>query len=76
MFHPYALCVADDGSLTPAVLQEALAADAAVVVAYHPPIFGKLTRLTLGVPLQRTLLEAAAHGISGPPSPPSPPRPL
>jgi dinuclear metal center YbgI/SA1388 family protein len=50
--------------LTPAVLEEAIAAQAAVVVAYHPIIFSGLKRLTLDNPTQSTVLRAIANGIS------------
>ncbi|KAH7338634.1 GTP cyclohydrolase 1 type 2/Nif3 [Rhizoctonia solani] len=50
--------------LTPAVVEEALANDTGVIVAYHPPIFSGLKSLTLTNPLQRSLLRCAAEGIS------------
>ncbi|EUC53532.1 NIF3 (NGG1p interacting factor 3) [Rhizoctonia solani AG-3 Rhs1AP] len=50
--------------LTPAVVDEALANDTGVIVAYHPPIFSGLKSLTLSNPLQRSLLRCAAEGIS------------
>ncbi|KAG5340517.1 hypothetical protein C0989_001327 [Termitomyces sp. Mn162] len=50
--------------LTTAVLNEAIAKDASVIVSYHPPIFRGLKALTLKTPLQSTLLQCAAHGIS------------
>lgn len=49
---------------TPDVLSEALSAKTSVVVAYHPPIFRPLQSLTLSNPLQRSLLQCAANGIS------------
>ncbi|KAG6873073.1 hypothetical protein C0995_003381 [Termitomyces sp. Mi166 len=51
-------------SLTTAVLNEAIANDASVIVSYHPPIFRGLKALTLKTPLQLSLLQCAAHGIS------------
>ncbi|KAG6829103.1 hypothetical protein H0H92_005645 [Tricholoma furcatifolium] len=51
-------------SLTTAVLEEAIAQDASVVLSYHPPIFKGLQSLTLKVPLQSSLLQCAAQGIS------------
>lgn len=51
-------------SLTTAVLNEAIASNASVIVSYHPPIFRGLKTLTLKTPLQSTLLQCAAHGIS------------
>ncbi|KDN39296.1 hypothetical protein RSAG8_08931, partial [Rhizoctonia solani AG-8 WAC10335] len=50
--------------LTSAVVEEALANDTGVIVAYHPPIFSSLKSLTLSNPLQRSLLRCAAEGIS------------
>lgn len=50
--------------LTPAVVEEALANDTGVIVAYHPPIFSGLKSLTLTNPLQGSLLRCAAEGIS------------
>ena len=35
-----------------------------MIVSYHPPIFAGLKSLTLGTPLQGTLLRCAAAGIS------------
>ncbi|KAG6891626.1 hypothetical protein C0992_001311 [Termitomyces sp. T32_za158] len=50
--------------LTTAVLDEAIASDASVIISYHPPIFRGLKALTLKTPLQSSLLQCAAHGIS------------
>lgn len=50
--------------LTEPVLDEALASGADLVVAYHPPIFAPLKRLTQGEAGQRTILRAAAAGIA------------
>ena len=49
--------------LTEAVLDEALAVEADCVVAYHPPLFNSLKRLTLSDPKQRILLRAVAAGL-------------
>ena len=51
-------------SLTPAVVEEALATPTSLIVSYHPPIFKPLTALTLSNPLQASLLRCAAAGIS------------
>lgn len=50
--------------LTEQVLEEALAFDADVIVAYHPAIFSGLKRLTQAVPLSRRILKLASAGIS------------
>ncbi len=50
--------------LTEAVLEEALAADVQLIVAYHPPIFGGLKRLTASAPLQRVVLRCAERGVA------------
>ncbi|KAJ3742894.1 NGG1p interacting factor 3 [Lentinula detonsa] len=50
--------------LTTAVVDESIAAEASLIVAYHPTIFGALKSFTLGNPLQASLLRCAAHGIS------------
>lgn len=50
--------------LTTKVVSEALAKDTSVIVAYHPPIFSGLKSLTLSNPLQSSLLQCAAKGIS------------
>lgn len=44
--------------LTAAVYAEARAAGAELIVAYHPPVFGGLKRLTPDRPLTRVLLQA------------------
>ncbi len=49
--------------LTEAVYAEARAAGAGLIVAYHPPIFGGLKRLTPDTPLTRTLLRAVTDGV-------------
>lgn len=50
--------------LTPAVMDEAIAKEAAVIVAYHPIIFSGLKKLSLTVPTQCTVMRAIANGIS------------
>jgi dinuclear metal center YbgI/SA1388 family protein len=50
--------------LTTPVLQESLAKDASVIIAYHPAIFRGLQSITLSNPLQSSLLKCAASGIS------------
>lgn len=50
--------------LTEAVLDEALEAGARLVVAYHPPIFGGLTRLTRAAPAERVVLRCVASGVA------------
>ncbi|KAJ1988694.1 hypothetical protein H4R33_002331 [Dimargaris cristalligena] len=51
--------------LTPAVLHEAVADPrVGAIVAYHPPIFRGLKRLTRADPKQNILLTCAAKGIS------------
>lgn len=54
------LCTVD---FTEAVLDEALAGGADLVVSYHPPIFRGLKRLIALDPIQRTLLRAARAGL-------------
>lgn len=49
--------------LTWAVLQEALAARADVIVAYHPPIFGGVKRIVPSDPKSRVLGEVLARDI-------------
>lgn len=51
-------------SLTPAVVEEALASATSLIVSYHPPIFKPLASITLATPLQASLLRCAAAGIS------------
>ena len=58
---PFASC---PHSLTPGVVEEALATPTSLIVAYHPPIFKPLASLTLANPLQASLLRCAAAGIS------------
>ncbi len=50
--------------LTAAVLDEARAGGANMIVAYHPPIFDPLRSLTDRDPRQRVLLESARAGIA------------
>ncbi|MBL8746867.1 MAG: Nif3-like dinuclear metal center hexameric protein [Phycisphaerae bacterium] len=50
--------------LTPAVLQEAVALRADAIVAYHPPIFTPLKRLTAHSPRSTTLLHLIEHKIA------------
>jgi dinuclear metal center YbgI/SA1388 family protein len=50
--------------LTESVLEEAVARGAQMVVAYHPPIFEPLKRLTDDRPRERLLLEAAQAGLA------------
>ncbi len=54
------LCI----DLTEAVLDEAIAHRTQLVVAYHPPIFTPLTRLTTQDPKQRIILRVARKGIA------------
>ncbi|KJA28328.1 hypothetical protein HYPSUDRAFT_33675 [Hypholoma sublateritium FD-334 SS-4] len=50
--------------LTSAVLAESLSKDASIIVTYHPTIFQGLKSITLSNPLQNSLLQCAAQGIS------------
>lgn len=50
--------------LTEPVLREARDARAGMIVAYHPPIFEPLSRLTDATARQRIVLEAARAGIA------------
>jgi dinuclear metal center YbgI/SA1388 family protein len=50
--------------LTHAVLDEAIGAKADVIVAYHPPIFGGLKRLTRRSPGQHLMIRIIEAGIS------------
>jgi dinuclear metal center YbgI/SA1388 family protein len=54
------LCI----DLTPAVLAEAITQKASLIVAYHPPIFEPIQRLTADDAKGRILLDAAAHHLS------------
>src|ERR1700733_10337929 len=51
-------------SLTTSVLEEALRNDTSVIISYHPPIFKSIKSLTLFNPIQVSLLQCAAQGIS------------
>lgn len=53
------LCI----DLTSPVLDELLAAEVDLVIAYHPPIFGGLRRLVEAHPRDRTLLRAIRAGL-------------
>jgi dinuclear metal center YbgI/SA1388 family protein len=50
--------------LTEAVLEEAVAAKASAVVAYHPPIWEAMKRLTDATPKERVVCAAVAHDIA------------
>ncbi len=50
--------------LTRAVLDEAIAAKAGAIVAYHPPIFEPLKKLTADTPHHRVLLDAVRAGLA------------
>jgi dinuclear metal center YbgI/SA1388 family protein len=50
--------------LTPAVLDEAIAARASMIVAYHPPIWNPLKRITCESVPERTVLRAIRAGIA------------
>ncbi len=50
--------------LTEAVLDEALEAGVDLVVAYHPPVFSGLKRLTSQAPLERVVLRCVAEGVA------------
>jgi len=53
--------------LTPAVLAEALTSTlnpTSLIISYHPPIFKPITSLTSANPLQSSLLQCVAQGIS------------
>jgi putative NIF3 family GTP cyclohydrolase 1 type 2 len=51
-------------SLTSSVLSESVEKDSSIIVAYHPTIFNALKSFTLSNPLQTSLLNCAAQGIS------------
>jgi dinuclear metal center YbgI/SA1388 family protein len=50
--------------LTERVMQEAIAMKAGAVIAYHPPIFEPLARVTDATPRQRVILHALEHRIA------------
>jgi len=51
-------------SLTASVLAESLAHSTALLIAYHPPLFKPVSRLTLDTPLHSALLKLACGGVS------------
>lgn len=50
--------------LTPEVMAECLEKNVEVILAYHPPLFRPMKRLTLQDPKQRIILQAAVAGMS------------
>ncbi|CAJ1021762.1 NIF3 (NGG1p interacting factor 3), putative [Leishmania lindenbergi] len=50
--------------LTPEVMEECLEKKVEVILAYHPPLFRPVKRLTLQDPKQRIILQAASAGMS------------
>lgn len=50
--------------LTPEVMEECIAQNVEVILAYHPPIFSPMKRLTVHDPKQRILLQAVRAGMS------------
>ena len=54
------LCI----DLTEPVMSEALRLGVDLIVAYHPPIFGGLKRLTQSRGLERSLIQAVAKGVA------------
>ncbi len=50
--------------LTEAVLEEALTVKASGVIAYHPPIFKPLKRITADSPKERVVMRAARAGLA------------
>lgn len=50
--------------LTEAVLEEAFRLHAGAIIAYHPPIFEPLARVTDASPRQRIILRALQHGVA------------
>ncbi|MBY0260813.1 MAG: Nif3-like dinuclear metal center hexameric protein, partial [Phycisphaerales bacterium] len=50
--------------LTERVLEEAIQAKVGAIVAYHPPIFEPLARVTNATPRQRVVLRAIEHKIA------------
>ncbi|MBI1190138.1 MAG: Nif3-like dinuclear metal center hexameric protein [Tepidisphaera sp.] len=50
--------------LTERVLEEAIGAKAGAIIAYHPPIFEPLNRVTSATPRQRVVLRAIEHQIA------------
>ena len=50
--------------LTPSVLAEALSIEAGAIVAYHPPLFTPIKRITTDTARGRTLLRCLEAGIA------------
>lgn len=50
--------------LTPAVMDQCLAENVEVIVAYHPPIFMPMKKLTTSNPKQNIILNCIANGMS------------
>ncbi len=50
--------------LTERVMAEAIGMKAGAIIAYHPPIFEPLTRITDATPRQRVILRALEHHIA------------
>lgn len=50
--------------LTERVMAEAIAMKAGAIIAYHPPIFEPLARITDATPRQRVILRALQHNIA------------
>jgi dinuclear metal center YbgI/SA1388 family protein len=50
--------------LTESVLDEAIRADASAIIAYHPPIWTALKRITADTPTGRIILRAAQAGLA------------
>ncbi|KAG8342588.1 putative NGG1 interacting factor 3-like [Trypanosoma vivax] len=50
--------------LTPRVMEECISNEAEVIVAYHPPIFTPMKRLTLDDPKQKIILQTVRCGAS------------
>ncbi|KAG5483839.1 hypothetical protein CUR178_06834 [Leishmania enriettii] len=50
--------------LTPEVMEECLEKNIEVIIAYHPPLFRPVKRLTLQDQKQRIILQAASAGMS------------
>jgi len=50
--------------LTMPVVEEAIAGEAGMIIAYHPPIFRAIRQLTDSTPRQRAVLAAARAGVA------------
>lgn len=50
--------------LSQAVMNEAIGMNAGAIIAYHPPIFEPLSRITDATPRQRVILRALEHNIA------------